>query len=187
MKYCTVHGRFQPLHLGHLLGHLLPAKEKCDHLIIGITNPDPTLTLPDDTNISRTSRHNNPLTYFERVKIIESVLVDVGISRSQFTIVPFPINYPQVVKYYVPEEAVHCLTIFDEWGEKKLRSLKYHGLKTHVLFRKDINEKVISSTLVREKIIRGSKIDNLVPKQVIDYIDDYDLKNRLINLRNQAI
>jgi cytidyltransferase-like protein len=37
-----VHGRFQPFHYGHL-EYTLAALACCDHRIIGITNPDPSL------------------------------------------------------------------------------------------------------------------------------------------------
>jgi hypothetical protein len=40
LPIAVVHGRFQPLHLGHM-EYLLAGAERCRTLIVGITNPDP--------------------------------------------------------------------------------------------------------------------------------------------------
>jgi cytidyltransferase-like protein len=38
-----IHGRFQILHNDHVK-YLMAGKELCEHIIVGITNPDPSLT-----------------------------------------------------------------------------------------------------------------------------------------------
>lgn len=184
---CTVHGRFQPLHWGHVRDYILPAKRKCKHLVIGITNPDPGLTLPDEVNKSRAAQQNNPLSYYERRSIIHESLVSEGISCLDFSIVPYPINFPQLIKYYVPKDALHCLTIFDEWGDKKKRVLAQNSLNTHVIFKKDISEKEISSTMVRERILKGENWQVLVPPTVALHVESLNLKDRLMKLRNYSI
>jgi len=183
MKYGSVHGRFQPLHLGHLYDYIIPALKKCDHLIIGISNSDPSHILPDESNISRSLSCNNPLNYFERMKIIEDSLVWTGINKDDFTVTPFPVNYPQQIKFYITENTTNYLTIFDQWGEKKLTNLKHLSLKTSVLYKKDISEKLISSTMVRERIMKNESIDNLVPQPVVDYMISCGLKKRLLELK----
>lgn len=183
----VVHGRFQPLHLGHLNEYILKAKAKCDFLVIGLTNPDPTHTLPDVSNLARSRPQNNPLTYFERVTIIQTVLLEYGLKQDEFVIVPFPINFPQLLKFYTPKNSTHYLTVFDEWGEQKVKYLKRHGLKTSVLFRKSINDKKISSTMVRERLLSKNNWKELVPKSVHNFVDLYDLRQRLVKIRNQSI
>lgn len=42
----VIHGRFQLLHNDHLK-YLLAGKARCEHLVVGITNPDPCLTKAD--------------------------------------------------------------------------------------------------------------------------------------------
>ena len=45
-KTGVINGRLQVLHNDHLK-YLLAGKKRCDHLVVGITNPDPTLTRKD--------------------------------------------------------------------------------------------------------------------------------------------
>jgi nicotinamide mononucleotide adenylyltransferase len=116
-----VHGRFQPIHNGHIQGYINLARPKCSHLIIGITNPDPTHTLPDPVNISRTSPQNNPLSFYERLSLVQAALIGEGLARSDFHIVPFPINFPQLLRFYVPEEAIHFCRVGSGRGGLRLR------------------------------------------------------------------
>ncbi|WP_299114751.1 adenylyltransferase/cytidyltransferase family protein [uncultured Winogradskyella sp.] len=184
-KIGVVHGRFQPLHKGHMDNYILLALEKCDFLIIGITNPDPTHSLPDESNLSRTRPQNNPLTYYERLNIITAALYESGMNKEDFLIVPFPINFPQLLKFYVPKDATHYLTVFDEWGENKIKYLKNNGFKARKLTNN--KEKNISSTLVREKILVNKPWKSLVYKSTQPYIESYQLKNRLIKITNQFL
>src|SRR5687767_809718 len=92
----TIHGRFQILHNGHL-EYALQAMELCDFLIVGITNPDVNLTKSDSTHPNRAKTENNPYTYYERLEMIRESLLGVGIKRGDFEIVPFPINYPELI------------------------------------------------------------------------------------------
>lgn len=44
VRYGMIHGRFQPFHNGHL-EYALAALSRCSHLIVGITNPDPSTVI----------------------------------------------------------------------------------------------------------------------------------------------
>src|SRR5437588_305320 len=89
----SVHGRFQPLHNGHM-EYILAAAAQIDFLYVGLTQPD--IRRLEDTPVSshRASRYSNPLTYFERRGLIIQALIDAGISRSKFDVIPFPIEVP---------------------------------------------------------------------------------------------
>ena len=50
----VIHGRFQMLHYGHM-EYLLAGKERCERLIIGISNPDVTLVKFNDANPHRSA------------------------------------------------------------------------------------------------------------------------------------
>ena len=70
-----IHGRFQILHNDHMK-YLLAGKEMCEHIIIGITNPDPFLTRDHKSNPHRSTNLNNPLTYYERMVMIRESLLE---------------------------------------------------------------------------------------------------------------
>jgi cytidyltransferase-like protein len=186
-KIGVVHGRFQPIHIGHIDGYIKPARAKCDHLIVGITNPDPTHTLPDPVNASRTSPQNNPLNFYERLTLVQAALIEQGIPRNDFHIVPFPINFPQLLKFYVPGNCTHFLTIFDEWGRKKRLTLELHGLRVEVLKEADISEKSVSATEVRERILKNRNWRELVPKSTHSLLDSMEIKDRIRKLKELAL
>lgn len=177
----VIHGRFQVLHNDHLF-YLLEGKKRCRHLFIGITNPDPSLTTKEAVDAHRSTEAANPLTYFERYTIIRLSLIDYGIPEIDFSIVPLPINIPELYKYYVPIDATFYLTIYDDWGEKKLSMFKSLGLKTEVMWKKPLSQKIISGTDVRNKIYKNEKWDHLVPKVTSEFIHNNEIRNRLIGI-----
>ena len=60
----------------------------------------------------------NPLTYFERLEMIRDTLLDFKVPREDFEIVPFPVENPEFLLQYVPEEAVCFMGICDEKTRK---------------------------------------------------------------------
>ena len=91
----VIHGRFQILHNDHLK-YLMAGKEKCRHLVVGITNPDPMLTRKENVTPERSDPKENPLTYYERQLLIRAAFKEYGIPREDFSIVPFPVNFPDM-------------------------------------------------------------------------------------------
>lgn len=161
----VAHGRFQILHLDHLK-YLQAAKERCHHLFVGITNPDPRLTKYDQVDGVRSDPAENPLTFFERFLTIRETVVEAGWGLDDFSIVPFPINFPDLYRHYLPLDATFFLTIYDAWGEKKLKTFQQLGLRTHVLWQKPLSEKGIDAKNVRARIIQGEPWEHLVPPVV---------------------
>lgn len=90
----VIHGRFQILHNDHL-SYLLSGMALCNHLIVGITNPAPAQTKPEKSDGNRGQSKANPLTYYERYTLVKTVLTSEGLSYRDFSIVPFPINFPE--------------------------------------------------------------------------------------------
>ncbi len=177
----VIHGRFQLLHNDHLK-YLLAGKELCDHLIVGITNPDPSLTRDSEANPHRSTPLANPLTYYERHLMINEVFKERGLSPSEFSIVPFPINVPDLIKYYVPIDAIFFLTIYDDWGRQKKQYFESLGLKIHVLWEVPLEKKGLSSSDIRESIMKGKPWEHLVPNSVATLIKEWKIANRLKNL-----
>ena len=177
-KTGIVIGRFQVFHNDHLR-YVLAGKSLCDNLVIGITNPDPTYFKDDPSDPHRSLVSSNPLSYFERYVMLKSVMRENGISYMDFSIVPFPINTPEIYCYYVPMSAVAYITVYDRWGQRKLELLKSGGLHTRVLWEKPAIEKGITGSEVRRRIALNEPWEHLVPKSIAALIKDWNLESKL--------
>lgn len=174
----VIHGRFQVLHNDHLK-YLLAGKDLCNHLVVGITNPDPSLTREDAADTERSNPMNNPLTYFERYTMVRTALHEAGLQMQQFSVVPLPINVPALYTHYVPLDATFFLTIYDEWGRRKKQQFEDLSLSTHVLWERKPHLKGISAKQVREKILAGEYVDDMVPRATAKLILKWKLRERL--------
>jgi nicotinamide-nucleotide adenylyltransferase len=174
----VIHGRFQILHRDHLK-YLLAGKELCRHLVIGITNPDPFLTKEDQADPGRSTRESNPLSYYERLLLIKTALVEAGVGLDEFTIVPFPINLPELYGCYVPLDAVFFLSIYDNWGKKKRETFLRLGLRIHVLWDAPMEQKGIKGSGIREAMVKDLPWEHLVPSSVAEMIKKWDIPSRL--------
>jgi nicotinamide-nucleotide adenylyltransferase len=152
--------------------------------VIGITNPDPTLTKIDAADPNRSSSEANPLTYFERYGIIREVMFETGMDPSGFSIVPFPINFPELYRFYLPLDAVFYLTIYDDWGKKKLDMFQSLGLNVEVLWIKSTEQKGISAGEVRRRMAEDEAWEHLVPPAAAFVIKRMGIPERLRRFRN---
>ena len=179
-KYDTgvIHGRFQVLHNDHLK-YILAGKALCRHLVVGITNPEPLLVRQEAADPHRSDPLANPLTYYERYLLVESVLRDRGLTPETFSIVPLPINYPERYRYYVPMDAVFFVSIYDAWGERKLDYFKSLGVQTHVLRRVAPRDKGLSAGDIRRLMMRQKLWKHLVPAPVARLLRAWDIPARL--------
>lgn len=152
----------------------------CEHLIIGICNPEVDLTRYSEANPHRSKKSSNPLTFFERMECIKNSLIEAGIPKEEFDIVPFPINFPEKIFNYAPRNAKYYMTIYDEWGEEKLKSLKEDlKLDVEVLWRVTLKEKGISASDIRKNIQEGKQWKQYVPNAVYKYITENKLDERI--------
>lgn len=179
-KIGVIHGRFQGLHLGHM-EYLLEGKSRCEHLIIGITNFDPMEQKQADiANLHRIEESANPFSYYERYCMLQASMLEAGIHREEFDIVPFPIEEPLRIRNYVPMDAAFYMTIYDKWGEKKRDILQKLGVRVVVMWERSIAERFTSGTEVRELIRAGkSSWKDYVPDAVYRYITEKRLDERL--------
>lgn len=178
-KIGVIHGRFQLLHNDHIK-YLLAGKERCEHLIIGICNPEVDLTKYTSSNPHRSKKSSNPLTYFERMECIKNSLIDLGVKQEEFDIVPFPINFPEKIFNYAPQNAKYYMTIYDKWGEEKLKVLKEDlKLDVDVLWKVTLEEKGISASDIRKCIQEGKEWKQYVPNFVYKYIINNGLDKRI--------
>jgi len=177
----VIHGRFQILHNDHLK-YLWAGKELCKHLVVGITNPDPTLSGNEATDPQRSAQWANPLNFFERYQLVKKVLEDNGLDQWEYSIVPMPINYPDLYKYYLPLDAVFFLTIYDDWGRKKREFFRELGLHIHVLWELSAHEKGISASRVRQNMLNREPWEHLVPGVVAEQLQIWNIASRLQQL-----
>ena len=174
-----IHGRFQLFHNDHL-NYARLAKAQCRKLIVGITSPENATLIREEVDPHRSEAASNPFTYFERYEMIKLALLEAGIPREDFEIVPYPIERPEILYNYVPLSATSFFTIYDKWGYEKLERLSALGYGTVVLF--DDREKKMCSTERREKIVAGTEWRDMVPPAVYEYITTHGLTEKVIAL-----
>jgi len=177
----VIHGRFQVLHNDHIT-YILTGKKRCIHLVVGITNPDPSVTKEDAADPQRSLSINNPLTYFERYTMVKAALLEAGLTAQDFSIVPFPINVPELYEYYVPLSGTFYLTIYDEWGKRKRKQFEALGLKTEVLWVKPFQKKGLSGSNIRRKMAHGEPWERLVPLSTSCLMKKWSVPARLRRL-----
>jgi nicotinamide mononucleotide adenylyltransferase len=181
----VAHGRFQPLHLGHL-EYLLAAQAACRVLLVGITNPDPWQTAFEPTDPARGEPLANACTYYERHLMVEGALVESGVARSRFRVIPFPHGYPERLGHYVPPGALMLMTIYDEWGESKLDRFHRVGLRTRVLWRR--RDKITTGSVIRAAICERRPWEDLVPVATARVIREQGVDERIRRLaREQGV
>ncbi|MCU0589786.1 MAG: nicotinate-nucleotide adenylyltransferase [Syntrophobacteraceae bacterium] len=174
----VIHGRFQVLHHDHM-AYLMAGRARCRHLVVGITNPDPLLTREDDADPHRGAPRANPLTYYERCVMIRAAMVEAGVHPMDFTIVPFPINLPELYSHYLPMDAVFYLTIYDDWGRRKLELFQSLGLRTEVLWDRGPESKGLSATDIRRRMASGEPWESMVPASVAVLLNAWRIPDRL--------
>ena len=158
-----IHGRFQPFHLGHL-EYLRGAAARCDEVFVGITNPDPTRILPEESDPLRHLPESNPFTYVERLLMVKAAAADAGIAAERLHVIPFPVNEPELWQAYVPGDVVQFIRLFSDWGGTKLERLREAGYEVVVLDEGAAKE--ISGADVRSALREGGDWESLVPPGV---------------------
>lgn len=181
----VIHGRFQVLHHDHMK-YLLAGKARCRHLIVGITNPDPSLTRHDAADPHRSAPQANPLTYYERYVMVRAALTEAGVDPRDFSVAPFPINVPELYGHYLPLDAVFYLTIYDDWGWRKLEQFQKLELKTEVLWVKTPQTKGLSAADIRERMASGEPWESLVPGCVAALMKEWQVPERIRRLARKA-
>jgi nicotinamide-nucleotide adenylyltransferase len=176
IRYGMIHGRFQPFHRGHLQ-YALQALARCDHLIIGITNPDPSTMVAEAADPERHQPAANVFTFFERQRMIRAALSEAGVEPARCSLVPFPIHHPERWQFYCPAGTVQFVRLFSAWGREKVRRLQERGWPVEVL---DAGAtKQVSGSEVRQKLRHGQGWQELVPPAVAQVLAEIGATERL--------
>ena len=151
MKRALFIGRFQPFHNGHFyISKTL--SNKYDELIIGIGSSQEKNTL------------ENPFSYNERKEMISNTLKNFKIKN--FKIFSIPDLYDDVKWVgYIKNNLPKCEVIYsgNQWT---IKCFNRHKMKSQMI--KLI--KGISSTKIREMMVKNKDWEELVPKEIADYI-----------------
>lgn len=177
----VVQGRFQVLHLKHM-EYILAAKMRCKKLFIGIIDADDLHVKRSLDVDNKVIRQANPLTYFERYEMLHDALIDFGVKREEFEIIPFPLNRPEYILQYAPKDATYYMSICNTWGETKLKVLGDLLLKTEILWRKEEEDRGTTGTQVRDLIASDGEWEPLVPKTVREYMTKHKIDKRIRDL-----
>ena len=178
----SAHGRFQPLHKGHL-EYLLASLERCDHLYVGITQylHDRLVQVDSADAAHRSLPENNPLSYFERMRIIEIALEAEGVEHERFDILPFPIEEPLLLTQFLPTSVPVFTTTYDEWNQEKIQTLERAGYEVINLWDRD--HKDYEGKAVRTLMRTGDEAwKTQVPDAVVQYLEETRIPERLPSL-----
>jgi nicotinamide mononucleotide adenylyltransferase len=174
----SAHGRFQPLHNGHM-EYLLAAKERCRFLYIGVTQYiRSSLVAVKGAGQHRASYMANPLTYYERQLLITEALHEAGLDRGDFRVLPFPIEAQETLGEFLPRDVPVLTTICEPWNRVKVEALQRAGYKVEVLWEHE--SKTVTGQEVRELIARRDPAYlNLVPNATAKMVEALEVWKRL--------
>ena len=148
-------GRFQPVHKGHI--HAIKyALDKVEELIIGIGSAQFSHDL------------ENPFTAGERFTMLRLGLDENNVDRNVYSIIPIPdtkvhsLWVAQVVAYTPHFEVV--------FTNDPLSSELFLEAGYNVEGIPYLNREIYNATHVREKILSGENWEDLVPKNVVEFI-----------------
>src|SRR5207245_8979286 len=119
-------------------------------LCIGITKYDRFDDTPCDIATHRSIAASNPLTYYERMRILSAVVASEGIQPDSYGFIPFPIDRPSRIPQFVPAAVPIFTTIYDEWNRHKIKVLEEAGYRVVVLWER--SEKQFSGHVLRDAL-----------------------------------
>jgi hypothetical protein len=116
--------------------------------------------------------------------MIRDVLREAGLSEQEFSLVPFPVNRPELYRFYVPLDGTFFLTIYDDWGRRKKEIFESLGLTIEVLWEKPLEQKGLLAGDIRERMARGKPWERMVPRAVAERMHAWDVPTRLRKLQD---
>jgi len=71
------------------------------------------------------------------------------------------------------------MSICDEWTANNEKRFEKLGIPVEVLWRRTKEEKGVSGSQIRQRILADEKWDDLVPKTVFDYVLSHGIDDRI--------
>ncbi|MEI6316173.1 MAG: adenylyltransferase/cytidyltransferase family protein [bacterium] len=170
VKLGLIHGRFQPLHNGHMK-YLLAGFEHAEHIVIGICTPEIcTNEFAEQTGYPCTLRQN-PYSYDERVAMIAASLCDAAIPSERFSFIPFPSDYKNISSL-VSNDTVFFIGHTGALDSKKKEFLENLGYSTRIILLSD-DTREESGAKIRESIANRDNIwKSMVPHAVKKFLEN---------------
>lgn len=157
VPFGSIHGRFQPFHNAHL-AYALSALGRAHRIYVGLTRVLTESSISAEAAPHRFEELENPLTYYQRARVITSALTEAGISPSKFEIGPFPIEVPKRLKEFWPMELPCFTTNVAAWNQTKISILRDEGYQVVTLDDlKLTNVAVNSGSEIRKRFRAGDQ------------------------------
>lgn len=148
-------GRFQPFHLGHVhcVRYIL---ERVSELIIAIGSAQFSYTL------------HNPFTAGERITMIRLAMDEVKIDASRYYLIP--VRDLRIHDLWVPHLVSQTPRFEIVFSNEPVTSrlFKESGFRVEPI--SFLDRESYSATEIRERVVKGSSWENLVPPSVATYI-----------------
>ena len=113
------------------------------------------------------------------MNMIRDSLLEFGIKRNEFEIVPFPVHDPEKLSGYVEKNATVFMNIYNENEKEQCKIFEDIKLKTKVLWRSDNEEQKTIIKDIKKRILNNEEWEQLVPESVYKYALRYDIESRL--------
>jgi nicotinamide-nucleotide adenylyltransferase len=114
--------------------------------------------------------------------MVRAALLEAGVGESELSIVPLPINFPELYRYYLPKDAVFYLTVYDDWGRRKLELFRSAGLEAELLWERPPSQKGLSAGEIRRRMRRSEPWEQMVPEAVASLMVKWAIPERLRNV-----
>jgi len=174
----VVMGRFQVVHNDHVK-ILRAARPLCHHLIVAVRDPDPILGRGSTTTPDEDFHAKNPLTFFERSRVLRAVLAELDFEPAGYSIIPFPWERPELHTYYVPRDAVFFVPVNDERDEEILASLKAFGFEARQLWKRALTKRGPGSAEILRRMVASEPWEHLVPRATLSVFRKTGLLERM--------
>lgn len=189
--YYIYTSRLQPLNLlnEEEIKWLCKNIQEWEKVIIGIVNPNPQFPDASDRAESwtRFKLEFNPLTYWERFKIVSEFVERNDLKDKICAIIPLPRPSVDMKKAanYLPTERTMCLTIVhdDDEEENKKIGMEKQGEKIKTIPAYSFNKTltVISPEFIFSLMaIQNEYWKEMISNNVCEYLETINIKNRVI-------
>jgi hypothetical protein len=121
--------------------------------------------------------------------MIDASLRDAAWEPGSFAIVPADIADISRVGLFLPDakETTVYITIYDAWGEEKVRRLRDLGYNVSILWRRDMAARFTSGTEVRRRMLQNEPWEHLVPSGVVFHLNRLNSTSALQSTDSQFV